>query len=364
VLAAAVLAGACGGRSEPALRLQLMLAAQPTRTSALLQAVHAVNDSVVWVAGHDATWARTLDGGAHWRVGTVAGADSLEFRDVWASGPDTAFLLSAGAGARSRIYRTTDGGRSWSLQFTNPDSAAFYDCFDFWNARQGLAFSDAVRDRFVVLTTGDGGEHWRPLPAESVPRARGGEGGFAASGECVTVGPGQRAWIGTGASYVSRILRTTDGGRSWSWSPTPVVSGDQAGVMAVAFRDTLNGVVVGGDLAHPGTGSAADGDSPPPGAASSVRVALTGDGGETWDAGGRPGFPGPVYGVTWVPGAPTPTLVAVGPGGAGYSTDGGHRWTVLDTLPYWSADFAGPDAGWLVGPDGRITRAGLFGRTR
>lgn len=357
----AVLAVACGGRSRPALRLHPMLAAQPARTTALLQAVHAVNDSVVWVAGHAATWARTVDGGAHWRVGTVPGDDSLQFRDVWAAGPDTAFLLSAGPGDQSRIYRTTDGGRTWSLQFTNPDSAAFYDCFDFWNARQGLAFSDAVRDRFVVVTTGDGGQHWKALPPDDLPRARGHEGGFAASGGCVTVGPGQRAWIGTGGSYVSRVLRTDDGGRSWEWSPTPVDPGDQAGVMAVAFRDTLHGVAVGGDLSRRAAG-AADADSLPAGASSSVRVALSDDGGESWTAGGSPAIPGPVYGVSWVPGAPTPTLVAVGPGGAGFSTDGGHRWAVLDTLPYWSVDFSGPDTGWLVGPDGRITRAGLFGR--
>ncbi len=341
-----------------------MLAAQPVRTNALLQAVHAVNDSVVWVAGHSATWARTVDGGAHWRVGTVPGADSLEFRDVWAAGPDTAFLLSSGPGDRSRIYRTTDGGRHWSLQFTNRDSAAFFDCFDFWNARQGLAFSDAVRDRFVVVATGDGGETWTALPADALPRARGGEGGFAASGDCVTVGPGRTAWIGTGASYVARVLKTRDGGKSWTWTPTPVVAGDQAGVMAVAFRDSLEGVAVGGDLARRAPPGATDADSLPADASSAVRVALSGDGGETWTAGGSPGFPGPVYGVSWVPGAPTPTLVAVGPGGAGFSTDGGHRWTVLDTVPYWSVDFAGPEAGWLVGPDGRITRTAIFGRTR
>lgn len=362
-MAAALLLVACGGRSRSELRLHPMLAAQPVRTSALLQAVHAVNDSVVWVAGHDATWARTLDGGAHWQVGTVPGADGLQFRDVWAAGPDTAFLLSAGSGDLSRIYRTTDGGRTWSLQFTNPDSSGFFDCLDFWNARQGLAFSDPVRDRFLMVTTGDAGQHWTALPPEALPRARGNEGGFAASGDCVTVGPGQRAWVGTGGSYVARVLRTNDGGRSWAWSPTPVVAGDKAGVMAVAFRDTLNGVVVGGDLARPASTSNADADSLPAGAASYVRVALSDDGGETWTAGGSPGFPGPVYGVSWIPGAPTPTLVAVGPGGAGYSTDGGHRWAVLDTLAYWSVTFSGPATGWLVGPDGRITRAGLFGRT-
>jgi photosystem II stability/assembly factor-like uncharacterized protein len=341
-----------------------MLAAQPARTTALLQAVHAVDDSVVWVAGHDATWASTVDGGLHWRVGTVAGAGGLEFRDVWASGPDTAFLLSAGPGDRSRIYATTDGGRSWTLQFTNQDSAAFFDCLDFWDARKGLAFSDAVQESFVLLSTEDGGIHWKSSPPGALPAAHAGEGGFAASGACLTTGPEGRAWIGTGASDLARVLHTDDGGRSWTWSSTPLPGGPQAGVMAVAFRDATHGVAVGGDLASrpdrsAGAGPArtATGDGPP-------RVALTDDGGGSWTAATSPGFAGPLFGVAWVPGAPTPTLVAVGPGGAGYSVDAGRSWTVLDTLPYWSVDFASPDAGWLVGPEGRIARAGIFGRKR
>ncbi len=359
-----------------------MLSAQPVRTEALLQAVHAADDSVVWVAGHDATWAVTRDGGIHWRVGTVPGAEGLEFRDVWAAGPDTAVLLSSGPGDRSRIYRTVDGGRSWSLQFASEDSAAFYDCLDFWDSRHGLAFSDGVGGRFPLLTTSDG-VRWKPASGEGAPAARPGEGGFAASGDCLTLGPDGRAWIGTGAVHAAaRVLRSTDGGRSWASAGTPLPSGPQAGVMAVAFRDARHGVAVGGDLARlarPDTsgvaaarggsvdaggarrGTADGSRGSAPGAFEPARVALSDDGGATWTRGGSPTFAGPVFGVAWVPGAPTPTLVAVGPGGASYSTDAGRSWTSLDTAASWSVAFAAPDAGWLVGPNGRIARAGIYG---
>ena len=52
------------------------LAEQESHTTALLQAVSAVNDSVAWVAGHSATWVRTIDGGRTWVPRRMAGPDS------------------------------------------------------------------------------------------------------------------------------------------------------------------------------------------------------------------------------------------------------------------------------------------------
>src|SRR5690242_4725221 len=98
---------------------------QQSGTTQLIQAVSAVSEKVVWVSGHGGTVARTLDGGEHWSLRPVPGAEKLEFRDIHALSADLAWAMSAGPGAQSRIYRTTDGGATWSLQFTNADSAAF-----------------------------------------------------------------------------------------------------------------------------------------------------------------------------------------------------------------------------------------------
>src|SRR5687767_4242647 len=111
---------------------------QTSGTTALLIAVSPVNDSVVWVSGAQGTYVRTTNGGATWQAGRVPGADSLQFRDVHAVDANTAYLLSIGNGNQSRIYKTTDAGANWKLQFTNPDSAGFYDCMDFWDPKRGL----------------------------------------------------------------------------------------------------------------------------------------------------------------------------------------------------------------------------------
>jgi photosystem II stability/assembly factor-like uncharacterized protein len=319
---------------------------QRSGTTALLQAVSVVDSATVWVSGHDATYARTTDGGATWTAARVPGADSLEFRDVYAVSASVAYLLAAGPGARSRIYKTLDGGRTWTLQWTNPAAKAFYDCMDFWDADRGMAVSDAVEGRIQIIVTADGGKRWRLLSEQSLPAAQPGEGAFAASGTCLVARPPATAWIGTGSAAIARVLRTTDRGRIWTSVPTPMPAGASAGVTSLAFRDNAHGVAAGGDIAQP--------------LQHSNNVWFTTDGGSTWSPGAQPPFPGAIYGTAWVPGARQPAAVIVGPGGAAFSRDAGSSWIALDTLGYWAVGFASPRAGWAVGPNGRITKLSGF----
>src|SRR6185503_18008509 len=133
---------------------------QTSGTNALLIGVSPVNDQVAWVSGSQGTWLRTVDGGSTWQSGRVAGADSLQFRDVHAVDASTAYVLSIGNGPQSRIYKTTDGGQHWTLQFTNRDSAGFYDCMSFWDANRGIVIGDAIGREIAMLTTLDGGATW------------------------------------------------------------------------------------------------------------------------------------------------------------------------------------------------------------
>jgi photosystem II stability/assembly factor-like uncharacterized protein len=321
--------------------LDPLLEPQVSGTDELLIAVSVVDSQVVWVSGAGGTWLRTTDGGRNWQGGRVPGADTLQFRDVHALDASNAWLLSIGEGEQSRIYRTRDGGATWALQFTNPHPRGFFDCFGFWDENTGLAFSDSFDGRFLIVETSDGGSRWTEVAASRLPPASEGEGSFAASGTCVAVYGDSLAWIGTGASPAgARVLRTTDRGRTWDAAMTPIVAGSAAGIASVAFRDARNGAALGGDIALP----------------DSVRdnVALTTDGGLTWEPGGRPAFTGAVYGAAWVPHAPRPTLLAVGPRGVSVSADGGRSWLAVDTLNHWGIGVASSRHGWITGPGGRI----------
>ena len=69
---------------QPPAQPQPTLTPQSSGTDQLLQAVSAVDDSVVWVSGHGGSYARTTDGGTTWEAGMVPDADTLQFRDVHA----------------------------------------------------------------------------------------------------------------------------------------------------------------------------------------------------------------------------------------------------------------------------------------
>ncbi len=91
--------------------------------------IDAVDESVCWVSGTDGTILRTTDGGKNWQQLSIPDADTLDFRDIEAFGPDTAVTMSIGSGESSRLYRTVDGGANWELVHQNQYEQGFYDAF-------------------------------------------------------------------------------------------------------------------------------------------------------------------------------------------------------------------------------------------
>ena len=337
---------ACVGTFKATLAsAQITRTEQVSGTTALLIAVSPVSERVVWVSGSRGTWLRTTDGGATWRSGRVSGADSLQFRDVYAVDSTTAYLLSIGSGSQSRIYKTTDAGEHWTLQHTNPDSAGFFDCMDFWDANHGIVIGDAIGTQVAILTTADGGATWNRVAPTSLPAALPGDGSFAASGTCLVTRPGGRAWIVASNPARGHVLHTADFGRTWTADSLPITTHSGSGPQSIAFRDNNNGIALGG------------GNGAKPG---DFLAASTRDGGRTWVTRATPPLRTGVWGGVYVPSARRPTVVAVGPGGAVFSTDDGASWTVIDSLEYWSVGFASPRAGWAVGTQGRITKLSGF----
>ena len=317
-------------------------AALPSPTTAELRGLSVVSPSVVWASGQHGTVLRTMDGGATWTSDSIPGAAGLDLRAIDGTSPQVAHAISIGDS--SRIYRTTDGGRSWSLRWSATRKGTFLDAIRFWDAQHGIAMSDPVDGRFLVLTTSDGGETWREVPAVRIPPALEGEGGFAASGSCLTVFGSSHVWFASGGATVARVYHSADRGRTWSVHDTPIRAGvPSAGIFSIAFRDARNGVIAGGDYLQP--------------ALRGRNLALTKDGGRTWtlvDSATSPA--GYRSAVAYVPDVGGRVLVAVGLTGTDLSRDRGGPWLTVDSVAYNSVGFATPNRGWAVGPAGRIAR--------
>lgn len=313
-----------------------------TGVTARFRGLDPVSAKVAWAAGSAGTILRTVDGGRSWASVAPADAAGLEFRDVEAFDADHAVVLAIGNGEASRIYTTADGGRSWDESFRNDDEAAFYDCVTFLDRRHGLALSDPVGGKFRILATSDGGRTWAVNPTAGMPDALPGEFAFAASGTCLVtadhLGAG-RAWFATGGGAQARVFGTTNGGRSWSVTASPLPSGEAAGVFSLAFKDPWHGLAVGGDYLVPA--SAPDG------------AATTRDGGRTWTVSRT--VPGEYRsGADWL--GLLPVALAVGPSGSDITYDGGRTWKRFDTGSFDSV-FCAPDLScWASGTTGRIAK--------
>ena len=83
------------------------------------------------------------------------------------------------------------------------------------------------------------------------------------------------------------------------------------------------------------------------------------DAGESWWLVAGPTFPGAVYGIAYVPGARTLTLVAVGPGGASYSIDNGKHLGLDLGRQLLEPRVHSLGHGLSRRPDGRLTRLDL-----
>ena len=330
---------------------QPTLTPQNSGTTNGLIAVWPVNPQVVWASGRAGTFTVTTDGGQTWRAGVVPGAEALQFRDVQAFSANVAYLMSIGTSGdptEFRIYKTEDGGATWTIQFENQNPNAFYDGFAFWTPHRGIAHSDSVNGVFPDLRTTDG-TTWQDI-SNNMPPALPGESSFASSGTCVTTQGGRNAWICTGGSDIARVLATRDGGDTWNAYNTPLVSSPSAGAFTVDFRDPHRGIVGGGDL--------------DPGDPNNARTAISNDGGQTWTLTNPPPVTGAIFGLSYVGHSGggvgdngRAVVITANDGGAAWTPDEGNIWFTLPGVSgFWAVAFATPKAGWLVGTDGRILK--------
>ncbi|MGI8786159.1 MAG: WD40/YVTN/BNR-like repeat-containing protein [Pyrinomonadaceae bacterium] len=309
---------------------------QTIDTKASLRGLSVVSENVVWASGTGGTFLKTVDGGKTWTVGKILDAKKLDFRDVEAFDANTAYLLSIGEGESSRIYKTINGGKTWKLQFKNENPKAFFDAFAFWDSTHGIAMSDPVDGKYLLLETTDG-ETWKILNNEKMPAAKSGEAAFAASGTCILSQGKNDVWIVSGGND-ARVFRSTNRGLNWSVADTPIVSGTAgSGIFSIAMFDKKRGAIVGGNYEKPDE--------------INNNLAFTSDGGASWILG--KGLNGYRSGAAFVD---KNILIAVGSSGSDISTDDGKTWKNLDKENYNSVAAKGKNSVWAVGADGLVAK--------
>jgi photosystem II stability/assembly factor-like uncharacterized protein len=345
---------------------QPTLTPQNSHTTFGLIAVSPVDQNTVWAVGTNSTYVVTTDGGNTWRAGVVPTQNSadIQLRDVQGVSAQVAYVLSIGnLPGDFGIWKTTDGGATWTLQFQNQLVGAFYDCFAFWTPTNGVAHSDSVNGVFPDQRTTDG-ITWQSI-ANNMPPALPGEASFSSSGTCITTQGSSNAWITTGGSSIARILATTDGGNTWAAYNTPLHSSPTAGGFSVAFRDASNGILGGGDLSPSNSFQAA-------------QAATSHDGGQTWQLTTEPPLSYAIFGLAYLTNttgfggqlsdchckskhAPTDytryVVATADIGGAAWTPDEGATWNKLSGVTgYWAVAFANPQNGWMVGVNGTILK--------
>ncbi len=318
---------------------------QNSGVTASLRGLSVVDSNTAWSSGSGGTVVKTVDGGKTWKDVSVVDAGDLDFRDIHAFDSQTAVILSAGQPAR--VYRTEDGGANWQLQFEHPDEKSFFDALSFFDKQHGIAMSDPVDNRVLLIETLDGGKTWAELPAQRRPVKQRGEAGFAASGTNMRV-VGDSVFIALGgaekdqAETSSRIVFSNDRAKAWQQAVVPMPRNPSSGIFSMVFIDPQTAVVVGGDYLNQ---QERDGTA-----------ACSQDGGKTWS---RPGKLPRGYrsGVAAGRQDGHTILVAVGPAGTDVSLDLGQSWQAASDQGFHAVQFT-PDGkrAWASGADGTIGR--------
>lgn len=316
--------------------------------NASFRGVCAISAQCCWVSGTKGTVLRTTDAGKTWESIGPANCETLDFRDIEAWDERTAITMSSGE--EDRIYRTEDGGKTWSLVFEHPDRSAFFDGFAFADNNTGWLMGDPLNGQLLILKTVDGGRTWTELPRDRLPQIEEGEAGFAASGtNIVAVSPTGFAIALGGAKPEeeferSRIVSTQDDGVNWTAQIVPLKRSEAGGMFSLCMIDRNTWTTVGGNYKQPDK--------------TAQTSAYTRDAGVTWKS------------VTESPPSgyrscaalsldrlSNPILITVGPNGADISKDLGESWQRISDEGFHALDFS-PDrkAGWAAGSDGRIAR--------
>jgi photosystem II stability/assembly factor-like uncharacterized protein len=190
--------------------------ARPTTLG--LRTVEFVDSLNGWTAAVGSSIYKTTDGGNTWTAysGTPMQLKSISMVDTsygWCVGDDGFF---------GRIIRTTTGGRSWQLQFEYPQRAYRGGAAQSKLRETTPGGKNAGTDTAFITQTTNGGTSWQEQRFDSIGQLH-----------RVFFTDSLHGWITS--QYQNILLRTTNGGESWQRYATPYQ------FPAFHFIDTLRG---------------------------------------------------------------------------------------------------------------------------
>jgi photosystem II stability/assembly factor-like uncharacterized protein len=221
---------------------------QSTPTSSTNWCIRAVNDTVVWAGAISGVVLRTTDGGTTWIERTepemnfrTYAIDAIDENICWITGTDE-FTR-----AHMKIYKTINGGTSWSLQYDQPSQGIGIRFFD---ADNGVAYGDPTGN-WIILTTTDGGDNWNQVPETNFPAAEKVSMSTVETGVPDMESNGDHVWFVSynGSDPVGNpnyVYHSTDRGYHWTKHPVDLSGGTSSGAN-VAFKNASDGVIAGDD---------------------------------------------------------------------------------------------------------------------
>ncbi|HWA40769.1 MAG TPA: hypothetical protein VG712_04105 [Gemmatimonadales bacterium] len=234
---------------------------QPLLGPVEFRGLHALSKDVVWASGSNGWVYHTTTGGTHWTIDTIPGVSSLFLVDIFATDDRHATVVGTDfRGGYAAIYATEDGGRRWRKEWELRDPRAFLDAVTILGDGTGLALGDPMDGHYLILVRRRGDSTWAAPGAPQIPcgpsgpvlpAADSGRGAYAASGTALTRLGDRGAAFGTGGSPFARVYTTTDRGSEWQRSDTPLPAGTSAGIFGIAFENDTLGLAVGGDYQLP-----------------------------------------------------------------------------------------------------------------
>ncbi|WP_457610893.1 WD40/YVTN/BNR-like repeat-containing protein [Lutibacter sp.] len=251
------------------------------------------------------------------------------------------------------IYALSIGNPALLYQYKNntvkivykeENKNVFYDAMRFFDELNGIAVGDPINDCLSILITRDGGNSWKKIACEYLPKIFDGEAAFAASNTNIAI-VGEKAWIVTGG-LKSRVFYTPDTGLTWKVYNTPIIQGkNSTGIYTVDFYNEKQGIICGGDYTDK-FGNYAN-------------KALTFDGGKTWELVSENKAPKYISCVQYIPNTQGKEVVAVSTNGIFYSKNSGRSWKKISDVGFYSIRFASKNTAWLSGNE-KIAKMNIY----